>query len=150
SNAAKFTDSGYIKLKVWAEDKEVFFAVEDTGIGIAESDRATIFEEFRQGTAGRKKGRQGAGLGLAISQQLLRLMNGRLWFESIQGKGSTFLLALPLYVPAPDKQARPDGTKAEARSTVQAKSAGPVALQPAAPTELVARTTPEAAKDPST
>jgi signal transduction histidine kinase len=150
SNASKFTDAGHIKLKVWAENKEVFFAVEDTGIGIAESDRATIFEEFRQGTAGRKKGRQGAGLGLAISQQLLRLMNGRLWFESIQGKGSTFLLALPLYVPPPpDKQARPAGTAAGAPSTTRAKTTRPVAIQPAAPTESVAEATPTVASDTS-
>ncbi|RPJ01271.1 MAG: hypothetical protein EHM39_03525, partial [Chloroflexi bacterium] len=89
SNAAKFTDQGYIKLSIWAEGNQVIFAVEDSGIGIPDSDKSGIFEEFRQGTAGRKKGRQGAGLGLAISQQLMRLMNGRLWFESVLGKGST-------------------------------------------------------------
>ncbi len=99
SNAAKFTDSGHIKLRVFTEGDEVIFAVEDTGIGIAEADKATIFEEFRQGTAGRKKGRQGAGLGLAISQQLIRLMHGRMWFESTLGKGSTFYFALPRYEP---------------------------------------------------
>jgi signal transduction histidine kinase len=104
SNAAKFTDTGYIKLHVRTENNEVIFGVEDTGIGVAEVDRASIFEEFRQGTAGRKKGRQGAGLGLAISQQLLRLMNGRIWFESVLGKGSTFLFALPLYVPPPSTE----------------------------------------------
>jgi len=114
SNAAKFTDSGYIKLKVHAENNEVIFGVEDTGIGIPDSDKASIFEEFRQGTAGRKKGRQGAGLGLAISQQLLRLMNGRIWFESTLGKGTTFYIALPLHVPSgevvpetPEKTAEP-------------------------------------------
>jgi signal transduction histidine kinase len=99
SNAAKFTDKGYITLRIRREGQEVVFAVEDTGIGIADADRSTIFEEFRQGTAGRKKGRQGAGLGLAISQQLLRLMNGRIWFESRLGKGSTFYIALPVYAP---------------------------------------------------
>jgi signal transduction histidine kinase len=101
SNAAKFTDSGHIKLRVWTEGKEVIFGVEDTGIGIMDADKATIFEEFRQGTAGRKKGRQGAGLGMAISRQLLGLMHGRIWFESTLGKGSTFFIALPLYVPEP-------------------------------------------------
>jgi signal transduction histidine kinase len=99
SNAAKFTDAGYIRLSVKAEDGRVIFAVEDTGIGIADTDKATIFEEFRQGTAGRKKGRQGAGLGLAISQQLLRLMGGRLWFDSVLGKGSTFYFSLPQHIP---------------------------------------------------
>ncbi len=117
SNAAKFTDSGHIKLIVTVEGDEVFFGVEDTGIGIAEADKTSIFEEFRQGTAGRKKGRQGAGLGLAISQQLLRLMNGRLWFESTLGKGSTFYIALPLHVPAEETVAdasRDNGAAAEA------------------------------------
>ncbi len=99
SNASKFTDKGHIKLIISVEGGDVIFAVEDTGIGIPETDRATIFEEFRQGTSGRRKGRQGAGLGLAISQQLLKLMNGRLWLESEVGKGSTFYFALPLYRP---------------------------------------------------
>lgn len=103
SNAAKFTDAGHITLHVHTEGNEVIFGVEDTGIGIPEADWATIFEEFRQGTVGRKKGRQGAGLGLAISQQLMRLMKGRLWFESKVGKGSTFFFALPLHVPEPVK-----------------------------------------------
>jgi len=105
SNAAKFTDSGTIKLIIAVEGDEVVFGVEDTGIGIAESDKITIFEEFRQGTAGRRKGRQGAGLGLPISQELLRLMNGRLWFESVLGKGSLFCFALPLVVPDADNPA---------------------------------------------
>jgi two-component system cell cycle sensor histidine kinase PleC len=104
SNAAKFTDSGYIKLRIITEENEVIFGVEDTGIGIADTDRSTIFEEFRQGTAGRKKGRQGAGLGLAISQQLLRLMHGRIWFESVLGKGSTFFFALPRHIPEATEQ----------------------------------------------
>lgn len=108
SNAAKFTDQGSIKLRIFIEGDEVIFAVQDTGIGIADVDKATIFEEFRQGTAGRKKGRQGAGLGLAISQQLLRLMNGRIWFESRLGKGSTFYVALPRYVPVDDQSGEPE------------------------------------------
>ena len=97
SNAAKFTDSGYIKLIVTETDHEVIFGVEDTGMGISDVDKVGIFEEFRQGTAGRMKGRKGAGLGLAISQQLLRLMDGRIWVESVLGKGSTFYFTLPKY-----------------------------------------------------
>ncbi|MBN1678986.1 MAG: hypothetical protein JW966_01755 [Anaerolineae bacterium] len=110
SNASKFTDSGYIKLIVRRDGQKVVFGVEDTGIGIAEEDKLSIFEEFRQGTAGRKKGRQGAGLGLAISQQLLRLMDGQLWFDSTLGKGSTFYFTLPVY--APDEEPVEDAPKA--------------------------------------
>jgi signal transduction histidine kinase len=107
SNAAKFTESGSIKLSIRVEKDEVIIAVADTGIGIPETDRSSIFEEFRQGTAGRKKGRQGAGLGLAISQQLLRLMHGRIWFDSALGRGSTFYFALPVYIPQPFEMSAP-------------------------------------------
>jgi signal transduction histidine kinase len=130
SNASKFTDSGYIKLKIWAENNEVIFGVEDTGIGISDGDKSTIFEEFRQGTAGRKKGRQGAGLGLAISQQLLRLMHGRVWFESVLGKGSTFFFALPQY--------QPEGSQTAAK-----EDTGPV--EPVIAPKPAARQTPPAA-----
>jgi signal transduction histidine kinase len=141
SNAAKFTDQGYIKLSIWAEGNQVIFAVEDSGIGIADNDKSGIFEEFRQGTAGRKKGRQGAGLGLAISQQLMRLMNGRLWFESVLGKGSTFYFALPVYVApgtapaepvaeAPAKPTRIELTKPERPAVPKT---GPVQSEPAVP-----------------
>jgi len=134
SNAAKFTDSGHIKLRVWTEGKETIFAVEDTGIGIAESDKTTIFEEFRQGTAGRKKGRQGAGLGLAISLQLLRLMNGRMWFESKLGKGTTFFIALPLYVPGAEEapaDGKAEGKAAPTTSRISRKAAstGPAPVE---------------------
>lgn len=105
SNAAKFTDVGHIRLIIQEDGDRVVFGVEDTGIGISDADKASIFEEFRQGTAGRKKGRKGAGLGLAISQQLLRLMNGQIWFESVLGRGSTFYIALPKYVPQADELA---------------------------------------------
>jgi signal transduction histidine kinase len=136
SNAAKFTDQGYIKLSVWAENSLVIFAVEDTGIGIAEVDKVSIFEEFRQGTAGRKKGRQGAGLGLAISQQLMRLMNGRLWFESVLGKGSTFYLSLPIYVApaeAPEKaQTDTPPRKVDAKPSPQAATPEPATSEPVA------------------
>ncbi|NDJ77144.1 MAG: HAMP domain-containing histidine kinase [Chloroflexi bacterium] len=150
SNAAKFTDSGYIKLRIWVENGEVIFAVEDTGIGISEADKLTIFEEFRQGTAGRKKGRQGAGLGLAISQQLVRLMKGRLWFESVLGKGSTFYISLPQQVV--DEEAEADTAEGEALPDGAASvkevpaDAAQAATQPTAPqaAELpkVTRSTP--------
>jgi signal transduction histidine kinase len=157
SNAAKFTDSGYIKLSIWTENKLVIFAVEDSGIGISESDKAGIFEEFRQGTAGRKKGRQGAGLGLAISQQLMRLMNGRLWFDSVLGKGSTFYFGLPLYVADAEPEPEPEPAeitlirppKKEIAPKPAKKEPAPQAAQPAP--ELVsaepAQTEPATAAD---
>jgi len=113
SNAAKFTEAGHINLIVRTEGRELVVAVEDTGVGIADADKVGLFDEFRQGAVGRRKGRQGSGLGLSISQKLLRLMRGRLWFESRVGKGSTFYFSLPLYTPPNPDQ--PDTEQADTK-----------------------------------
>jgi len=96
SNAAKFTEEGSIKLKLTHDDAEVVISLTDSGEGIHKDDVDKIFEEFRQGTSGRKQARAGSGLGLPISRQLLDLMGGRLWVESTLGKGSTFFFSLPI------------------------------------------------------
>jgi signal transduction histidine kinase len=99
SNAAKFTDHGSVTLGARPqEDGTVLVWVQDTGIGISAQDMDKIWEEFRQGTSGRRKGRAGSGLGLAISRQLLNLMGGRIWAESTLGQGSKFSFTLPVYV----------------------------------------------------
>lgn len=75
----------------------------DTGAGIAEKDRARIFEEFEQVNAGPRGDsiRRGTGLGLAISRRLARLLDGDITVESTVGKGSTFTLWLPADTPDP-------------------------------------------------
>jgi signal transduction histidine kinase/ActR/RegA family two-component response regulator len=94
ANAVKFTDTGDVSLTVSpkADDKggKIFFKVVDTGIGIPPDKINEIFEPFTrvQGTAGRK--REGAGLGLAISKNLVKLMGGMIKAESIPGQGATF------------------------------------------------------------
>jgi len=100
SNAAKFSDEGSIMLGARDDGNgEVTLWVKDAGIGIPPQEIDNIWEEFRQGTSGRKKGRAGSGLGLAISRKLLNLMGGRIWAESTLGQGSTFYFTLPVYVP---------------------------------------------------
>ncbi|MFH0943837.1 MAG: ATP-binding protein [Planctomycetota bacterium] len=101
SNAVKFTDSGGVLIEVrpgraHAQCSEVFFAVRDTGIGIAEADRARLFEPFTQadGSARRKEG--GCGLGLALFRQLVLLMGGEVGVVSELNAGSTFWFTLPL------------------------------------------------------
>ncbi|HUG05644.1 MAG TPA: ATP-binding protein, partial [Candidatus Limnocylindria bacterium] len=66
----------------------------DNGIGIAEADRARIFEEFQQ--VGRERSREGTGLGLTLTKRFVELHGGRIWLESTPGKGSTFAFTLPL------------------------------------------------------
>lgn len=98
SNSAKFTDSGTITLTVREKEDAVQFSLSDTGIGIREEELGAIFEEFRQvSNTGGRDPRAGSGLGLAISRQLLELMNGDIWAESVHGEGSTFHFTLRPY-----------------------------------------------------
>lgn len=95
SNAAKFTDKGFIALRALARDRELLISVSDTGIGIAEKDIPLIFEEFRQVDSSIGRRAEGTGLGLPISKRLIEMHGGRLWVESSPGRGSTFYFTLP-------------------------------------------------------
>ncbi len=94
-NAVKFTKSGYVRLKVdWRRNYKniinLYFTVEDTGIGIKNEDLPKLFNEFVQLDTKKNRSIQGTGLGLTISMQLARLMGGGISVESTYGKGSTF------------------------------------------------------------
>jgi len=93
-NAAKFTDSGKVTLRVGRTDGDgslarLRFDVEDTGCGIAPEHVDRVFRPFEQ-VGDLPLRRAGAGLGLAISQQLVSLMHGRIRVTSTPGRGSTF------------------------------------------------------------
>ncbi len=94
-NAVKFTATGRVELIVGLHDGHLHFAVEDTGPGIAPADQARVFDFFQQ-AAGPQLAAQGAGLGLAISQRLVGLMQGRITLQSTLGKGSRFAFAIPV------------------------------------------------------
>jgi CheY-like chemotaxis protein len=96
SNALKFTEHGSITFGYTLESSlEIKFFVKDTGIGIPKEKFEIIFDRFRQvdETNSRKYG--GTGLGLTISNNLVKLMNGKMWVESEIGKGSTFYFTIP-------------------------------------------------------
>jgi signal transduction histidine kinase len=115
SNAAKFTDQGSIKLKVTHDDHFITVSITDTGEGIHPKDIDMIFEEFRQGSSGRKRARAGSGLGMTITRQLLTLMGGNIWVESVLGEGSTFSFTLPRYYePEMTQQTITEASTAEA------------------------------------
>lgn len=99
SNAVKFTHEGNIRVIVDTKPGWVLFIVEDTGIGIPESELGSIFNEFRQvdGSLTREFG--GTGLGLAISRKFARLLGGEITVKSTSGKGSTFIFELPAWHP---------------------------------------------------
>jgi signal transduction histidine kinase len=96
SNAIKFTPSGgHISAECSATADSVTIRVSDTGIGIAAAKQENIFEPFIQLKEGLTDREGGVGLGLAISRDLARAMNGDLSVESIEGHGARFTLTLP-------------------------------------------------------
>lgn len=95
SNACKFTQEGHVTIKARQQADNILLVVEDTGAGIAPEDQALVFEAFKQTDSGLRQG-GGTGLGMPISRSLAEAHGGRLWFESMPGKGSTFYVSLPV------------------------------------------------------
>ncbi len=95
SNAAKFTEKGFIHLRMVPTPKEVLISVTDTGIGIPPDKLEHIFEEFTQVDASTTRRYGGTGLGLAITRSFAEMHKGRIWVESEVGVGSTFTFTLP-------------------------------------------------------
>lgn len=97
-NAFKFTDKGKVELGYNLKAKEgagfLEFFVKDTGKGIPEDKKGIIFERFRQ--VEEDVYHEGAGLGLSICKGILLLLDGDIWFNSEEGKGTTFYFTLPL------------------------------------------------------
>ncbi len=101
ANALKFTPSGSVVLAgtvAWLDQDRagLRLSVSDTGIGIGPSDLETLFEPFRQIDNSHTRQQQGAGLGLAIADQIIGLLGGTLSVESRLGEGSTFTVELPV------------------------------------------------------
>lgn len=95
NNAVKFTEKGGIRFKVNKISQSnngiiLQFSIQDTGIGINEEFKKHIFKKFVQQDMSYTKKYSGTGLGLAISKELVKMMNGDIWFESKFGIGSTF------------------------------------------------------------
>ncbi len=99
ANAIKFTEKGYVCLRVSNPDREnsskTLFEVIDTGIGLTPEQQAALFQAFSQADTSTTRKYGGTGLGLAISQNLVELMNGRIEISSQKGKGSNFHFLLP-------------------------------------------------------
>ncbi len=98
-NAVKFSpDGGTIRIStaIDAERHMAHVAISDQGIGIADEKLPYIFERFYRGDRAFRKQFEGAGLGLYIVQQIVEAHQGRIWVESQEGIGSTFIVALPL------------------------------------------------------
>ncbi|WP_049457216.1 response regulator [Stenotrophomonas maltophilia] len=122
ANALKFTEHGKVSLHVRAAGSgRIRFEVADTGIGIAREQLQVIFEAFRQADGSTRRRYGGTGLGLSISRDLAERMGGSIHVDSEPGRGSCFILELPL-------QGAPVAASGEALSPVStAASPQPVA-----------------------
>jgi two-component system, sensor histidine kinase and response regulator len=100
-NAIKFTERGEIVVRTVVESRDqrgvvLHVTVRDSGIGIPADKHATVFKPFEQADASTTRKYGGTGLGLAICATLVKLMGGRIWLESEQGKGSVFHFTVTL------------------------------------------------------
>ena len=99
SNAIQYTHEGRVTLRVWGTREggglTLIASVEDTGAGIRDEDMKGLFDRIERPDAARDGAFGRSGLGLPITQNLLRMMNGSIHAESVYGKGSTFTVAIP-------------------------------------------------------
>ena len=103
NNALKFTINGGVTVKIDEEENNkeqwIIIKIIDTGIGILKESQEIIFEEFRQVSEGYSRNFEGTGLGLTITKNFIRKMNGSISLESEPNKGSTFTVKLPTNLP---------------------------------------------------
>lgn len=112
ANAVKFSPKGgRVELRWWRDGNDAVTEVADRGPGIPGHQLEAIFEPFRQIDSSTTREHGGAGLGLAISQGIVRALGGRIWAESEVGAGSRFFVRLPL-APAAVRAAQPGGAAA--------------------------------------
>jgi CheY-like chemotaxis protein len=122
NNAIKFTETGGVDIHVFSEKADqdnaalLTFEVRDTGIGISAGQMADLFKPLHAGDSGYTREYGGLGMGLSVSNGLVRLMGGEITYESRPGEGSVFRIIIPLALPAalPEKKA----AKAEAAKDI--------------------------------
>lgn len=94
-NAIKFTEKGEIIIGCKINHDLIEFYVKDTGIGVPSAKQEAIFNRFEQADIDDKQALEGFGLGLAIVKSYVDLLNGNIWIESEEDKGSTFSFKIP-------------------------------------------------------
>lgn len=127
-NAIKFTEEGKIEVGIRPEGKDadgrvrVRFEIRDTGIGIPEDKLHLIFEPFTQADSSLTRRYGGAGLGLAISKEVVQMLGGELEVQSASGEGSVFSFALPFEEAGRSKETAPIVNAEQTKKTRPGKS----------------------------
>jgi len=99
SNAAKFTPSGgRVDVRLFDHGNELIISVKDTGIGIPKEKQKFIFERFRQANRDFNKNCEGSGIGLSLVKSLVEMHKGSIKVISEYGKGSEFIISLPVRI----------------------------------------------------
>ena len=116
SNAVRYTpEGGRVSIDVNANETMGFISVSDTGIGLSPDDLTHIFSRFWRSDAGRDRSSGGLGIGLAIVKEIVDRHDGWVTVDSVEGKGSTFTIFIPLVQDESKKQARKRQDKQGAR-----------------------------------
>lgn len=101
NNAIKYTpEDGSVTISTTAKDNQVIISVKDTGVGIPPASNDYVFSKFFRAANVVSQETSGMGLGLYLTKSVVKEMNGRIWFKSIEGQGTTFYVSLPM---RPDK-----------------------------------------------
>ncbi|KRL02366.1 two component sensor kinase [Liquorilactobacillus capillatus DSM 19910] len=96
NNAIKYSpDGGVVTCRLLETHNHVILSISDQGLGIPKKDVSHIFDRFFRVDKARSRAQGGTGLGLAISKEVIELHGGKIWVDSIEGKGSTFYISLP-------------------------------------------------------
>jgi len=108
-NAIKFTSKGYVKIKsrlleIKNNQASVSFSVKDTGPGMDKKQQEALFQPFIQADSSKTRKHGGVGLGLALCRQLIKLMNGKIFINSMPGKGSIVKLQFEFPIPGNQEQ----------------------------------------------
>jgi PAS domain S-box-containing protein len=96
NNALKFTEKGAVEFGFTLVDNKLLeFYVKDSGVGLTRDELALIFERFKRTSRSEERNIVGTGLGLAISKNLVQLLGGEMWVDSVPGSGTTFTFTIP-------------------------------------------------------
>ncbi len=98
-NAFKFTEAGWVAVRVYADEASGYIVVEDTGIGMEEAFLPHLFDAFIQESTGLTRDHEGTGLGMAIAKRLVEAMGGQITVQSKKGHGARFTLCFPRVPP---------------------------------------------------
>ncbi|MBU3924693.1 hypothetical protein KJ854_02025, partial [Patescibacteria group bacterium] len=102
-NAEKYTEKGGLEITVYREEDNVYVRFFDTGVGLSDKDKETLFKKFSRGQDSGRLNPGGSGLGLFIAKQILDEHHGKIQVSSLgRGKGTTFVVSLPINQPKPD------------------------------------------------